>query len=32
MGGLDERSEGQILCCDDGVRPVVFLLERMEEE
>ena len=22
----------QILCCDDGVRPVVFLLERMEEE
>lgn len=30
-GWIKNRRE-QILCCDDGIRPVVFLLERMDEE
>ena len=27
-----KNTKEQILCCDDGVRPVVFLLELIEEE
>ena len=30
-GWIKNRKE-QILCCDDGIRPVVFLLERIDEE
>ena len=30
-GWIKNRRE-QILCCDDGVRPVVFLLERINVE
>lgn len=30
-GWIKNRRE-QILCCDDGIRPVVFLLERIDEE
>ena len=30
-GWIKNRKE-QILCCDDGVRPVVLLLERIDEE
>ncbi len=29
-GWIKNRKE-QILCCDDGIRPVVFLLERIDE-
>ncbi|HIU44023.1 MAG TPA: TIGR04076 family protein [Candidatus Ventrousia excrementavium] len=29
--GWMRNPKEQILCCDDGVRPVVFLLERMDE-
>ena len=30
-GWIKNRNE-QILCCDDGIRPVVFLLERIDVE
>ena len=30
--GWSKNRKENIMCCEDGVRPVVFLLERIDEE